>query len=149
VLEADGRWRIIAFSDSADPTGPSSAIRKLADFLERADASPIRRFTPRGSDIDAVIEVLVVFQQGYRDINLQDLPGFFYPAKGRYRLHDYEKLFCPNLDKGSDIFDDRGIDRDAGCILVVRPDQHVANVLPLDGFDALARFFDGFLIPQA
>jgi phenol 2-monooxygenase len=149
VLEADGRWRIIAFSDSADPTGPSSAIRKLADFLERADASPIRRFTPTGSDIDAVIEVLVIFQQGYRGINLPDLPGFFYPPKGRYGLHDYEKLFCPNLDKGSDIFDDRGIDRSAGCILVVRPDQHVANILPLDGFDALARFFDGFLIPQA
>jgi phenol 2-monooxygenase len=29
----------------------------------------------------------------------------------------------------------------------VRPDQHVAHVLPLDGFEALAAFFERFMIP--
>jgi phenol 2-monooxygenase len=29
--------------------------------------------------------------------------------------------------------------------VVVRPDQHVANVLPLDAHAALAAFFDGFM----
>jgi phenol 2-monooxygenase len=43
----------------------------------------------------------------------------------------------------------RGIDRQAGCIVVVRPDQYVAHVLPLDGFGKLASFFDGFMLPQA
>jgi phenol 2-monooxygenase (NADPH) len=28
---------------------------------------------------------------------------------------------------------------------VVRPDQYVAHVLPLDGFEPLAAFFDGFM----
>ena len=148
VLEADGRWRIVAFSDSEDPAGETAAIRRLADFLENAAESPIRKYTPAGSDIDTVIEVLVVFQQGYRDISIQDLPAFLSPPKGRYRLHDYEKLFCPDLDKGNDIYEKRGIDRNTGCIVVVRPDQHVANVLPLDGFEALAAFFDQILIPQ-
>jgi phenol 2-monooxygenase len=27
----------------------------------------------------------------------------------------------------------------------VRPDQYVAHVLPLDGFEALSEFFGGFL----
>jgi phenol 2-monooxygenase len=148
VFEANGRWRIIAFSKAEDPTAQGSAIRTLADFLENADESPVRRFTPAGSDIDAVIEVMAVFQQGYRDIDIQDLPASLYPPKGKLRLHDYEKLFCPDLDKGDDIFDKRGIDRDKGCIIVVRPDQHVANILPLDGFAELAAFFDGFLIRQ-
>ena len=39
----------------------------------------------------------------------------------------------------------RGIDREKGCIIVVRPDQYVANVLPLDGFDELSSFFAGVL----
>jgi phenol 2-monooxygenase len=39
----------------------------------------------------------------------------------------------------------RGINREQGCMIVVRPDQYVANVLPLDGFDALAAYFAGVL----
>jgi phenol 2-monooxygenase len=30
-------------------------------------------------------------------------------------------------------------------MVVVRPDQYVAHVLPLDGYEALATFFDGFM----
>jgi hypothetical protein len=53
-------------------------------------------------------------------------------VKGRFGLIDYEKAFCQDLKSGDNIFDQRGIDRSAGCIVVVRPDQFVANVLPLD-----------------
>ena len=33
-------------------------------------------------------------------------------------------------------------------MVVVRPDQHVANVLPLDAHDELAAFFGGFLLDR-
>jgi len=147
VLEADGRWRIIAFSNTEDPSNPTSAIWKLADFLANAAQSPIRKYTPPESDIDAVIELLVVLQQHYCHVNMQELHAFLAPSKGVYELRDYNKVFCPDLDKGDDIFDQRGIDRQ-GCLLVVRPDQHVANILPLGGSDELTTFFDGFMIPQ-
>jgi phenol 2-monooxygenase len=42
----------------------------------------------------------------------------------------------------------RGIDRERGCMVVVRPDQYVAHVLPLDGYKQLAAFFGGFLISR-
>jgi phenol 2-monooxygenase len=42
----------------------------------------------------------------------------------------------------------RGIDRAAGCIVVVRPDQYVAQVLPIDGHRELATYFDGFMLRQ-
>jgi phenol 2-monooxygenase len=41
----------------------------------------------------------------------------------------------------------RGIDRKAGCIVVVRPDQYVAHVLPLEGYAELATFFQAFMLP--
>ena len=148
MLEADGRWRIIAFSNTDDPVSDSSVIRKLAEFLEKSDNSPIRKHTPTETDVDSIIELLAVFQQGYRDINIQALHRFLCPSKGVYGLRDYNKLFCPDLDGGIDIFDERGIDRKTGCIVVVRPDQHVANVLPLDGFDELSAFFGAFMITQ-
>lgn len=148
VLEADGRWRIIVFSNAEDPTSPSSAIRQLAELLQNSAESPVNKYTPADTDIDAVIEVLAVFQQGCREINIEAIPAFLAPPKGVYGLRDYEKTFCPDLDKGLDIFDERGIDRSTGCIVVVRPDQHVANILPLGGFRELAAFFDGFMIAQ-
>ena len=52
-----------------------------------------------------------------------------------------------SLDPKADIFAMRGIDRSAGCMVVVRPDQYVAHVLPLDGTAALAAFFDRFMLP--
>ena len=70
------------------------------------------------------------------------------PRKGRFGLIDYEKAFCPDLQKGPDVFVLRGVDRAGGAMVIVRPDQYVANVLPLDAYDELAAFFAGFLLDR-
>src|SRR6266550_8604295 len=88
-----------------------------------------------------------VFQQGHLELAIEAMPSFLLPRKGRYGLCDYEKMFCSDLTGGADIFTLRGIDRERGCIVVVRPDQYVAHVLPLDGYAQLAAFFDGFMMP--
>jgi len=123
-------------------------VRLLCDFLAESPDSPIRKYTGVDADIDAVIDVRAVLQQGHRELAVELMPPFLIPRKGRYGLRDYEKVFCPDLKTGDDIFDLRGIDRAQGCIVVVRPDQFVANVLPLDGHLELAAFFDGFMIAQ-
>lgn len=145
---ADGRFRLYAFADRKDPATSGSAIRALCDFLETSDRSPICRYTSAGADIDQVIDLRAIFQQDHRDLSLDAMPALLKPAKGRYGLTDYEKMFCPDLKAGPDIFDLRGIDRDKGCVVVVRPDQYVAHVLPLDGFEELAGYFDGFMAKQ-
>jgi hypothetical protein len=63
-------------------------------------------------------------------------------------LRDYEKVFSPDLKDGPDIFDLRGIDRGQGALVVVRPDQYIAHVLPLAAHQALADFFAGFMLPN-
>jgi phenol 2-monooxygenase (NADPH) len=146
TVKADGRWRIFAFAGAEDPAAPHSGIRKLCDFLTGADESPVRKFTPAGDDIDALIDVRAVFQQRHHDLAVEALPGFLLPAKGRFELRDYEKMFCADPGEGNDIFALRGIDRERGCMVIVRPDQYVAHVLPLDGFEPLAAFFDGFML---
>jgi phenol 2-monooxygenase (NADPH) len=54
-------------------------------------------------------------------------------------------MFCPDPTAG-DIFEVRGVNRETGCVVVVRPDQYVSHVLPLDEHKALAAFFAGILI---
>ncbi|GHD64157.1 phenol 2-monooxygenase [Thalassobaculum fulvum] len=144
---ADGRWRVFAFCDAGEPGAGSSGIRALCDFLDRSPDSPVRKYTPPGADIDSVIDVRAVFQQEHRALELAAMPAFLLPRKGRYALIDYEKMFCPDLKAGADIFAMRGIDRRRGCLVVVRPDQYVAHVLPLDAHGELAAFFGGFLLP--
>jgi 2-polyprenyl-6-methoxyphenol hydroxylase-like FAD-dependent oxidoreductase len=149
AARADGRWRVYAFAGVEDPATPASRIQALCGYLSESPASPIRKFTPAGQDIDAIVDVRAVFQQGHRELDFERMPSFLKPRKGRYGLIDYEKMFCPDLKSGQDIFDMRGIDRDKGCMVVVRPDQYVAHVLPLDGHEALAEFFAGFMLPQS
>lgn len=146
AAQADGRFRIYAFSPAEDPAAAGSAIRALCNFLTEARQSPVKRYTPAGSDIDSVIDLRAVFQQDHRELAVEAMPSMLLPRKGRYGLVDYEKMFCPDLKSGHDVFAMRGIDRTAGCLAVVRPDQYVAALLPLDDFDALASYFDGFML---
>jgi phenol 2-monooxygenase (NADPH) len=148
VAKADGRWRIYAFAGAQDPAAPDSGMRALCDFLAGARESPVRKYTGDGEDIDAVIDVRAIFQQGHRALALEVMPSLLLPKKGRYGLCDYEKIFCADLNCGNDIFTMRGIDREAGCMVVVRPDQYVAQVLPLDGYGELAAYFDGIMTPR-
>ncbi|NIO39839.1 MAG: 3-hydroxybenzoate 4-monooxygenase [Burkholderiales bacterium] len=147
--KADGRWRLYVFGSGEDPISESSGIQKLCDFLAHSLDSPVRKFTPSGRDIDAVFDVRAIFQQWHQDLALEKLPEFLLPRKGRYGLRDYEKVFCPDRRNGQNIFDMRGINRAEGCIVVVRPDQYVAHVLPLNAYQTLSRFFNGFMLRQS
>lgn len=148
VLKADGRWRLMLFACAEDPTSPGSGVVRLCAFLAQAPDSPIRRYTATTADIDSVIDVRAVFQQNHRTLSIEGMPPLLRPRKGRYGLHDYEKVFCADLSGGRDVFDMRRIDRDQGCMVVVRPDQHVAHVLPLDADGELSAFFEAFMVPQ-
>ena len=145
--QADGRFRVYAFSPAEDPAAAGSAIRALCSFLSEVRESPVRRYTPAGADIDSVIDLRAVFQQEHRELAVEAMPALLLPRKGRYDLLDYEKMFCPDLKSGHDVFAMRGIDRKAGCMIVVRPDQYVGHVLPLDDFAGLAAYFDGIMLP--
>jgi phenol 2-monooxygenase len=147
TIKADGRWRLFAFAGSDDPGSPRSRLSRLCDFLAESPDSPIRKYTPVDSDIDAVIDVRAIVQRDHRALAAELIPPFLVPHKGRYGLRDYEKLFCAELRGEDDIFTARGIERADGCIVVVRPDQYVASVLPLDGASELAAFFDRFMLP--
>jgi phenol 2-monooxygenase (NADPH) len=146
TVKADGRWRLFAFAGAQDAGAPSGGISGLGEFLINDSRSPIRMYTPSGADSDAVIDVRAVFQQDFRALDLVVMPAMLKPHKGRYGLCDYEKIFCADRKRGNDIFSMRGIDRQTGCIVIVRPDQHVAHIMPLDAHDELSQFFAGFMV---
>lgn len=147
---ADGRWRIYVFADAAgvgesqlgeSRPGEASAVTDLAEWMATAPDSPVTA-TPEGADRDAWFDVKVITQQPYTEVDLGVVPDLFLPRTGPFELIDYEKVYA--ADPADDIFEQRGIDR-GGAVVVVRPDQYVANVLPLTATDELAAFFQPIL----
>jgi phenol 2-monooxygenase len=145
AMEADARFHLFVFAPAGDTGARGGALAGLCDWLEHDAASPLRRHTAPGEDVDAVVDTRAVFQQGFRELDCQAMPTLLRPHVGRYGLCDYEKVFCADTKRGDDVFAMRGIDRKAGCIVVVRPDQYVGHVLPLSAREELAAYFAGIL----
>ncbi|MDO9397084.1 MAG: FAD-binding monooxygenase [Herbiconiux sp.] len=144
---ADGRWRLYAFpgAAAATPAG-DAAFEGWASWLADAADSPVRRFTPAGAGLDALFDVKVVYPRPHGEVDISRVPAVFLPRTGPFDLIDYEKVYA--LAPGDDdIYALRGIDRVAGCVVVVRPDQYVAHVLPFSATAELAAFFAGTLLP--
>ena len=142
---ADGRWRIYVFADSATPqtsqAGTASPTEQFAEWMANSPESPLAA-TPKGADPDAWFDVKVIYQQDHTSIDIGAVPAVFKPQVGPFQLTDYEKVYA--ADPASDIFELRGLDR-GGLVVVVRPDQYVANVLPLTATAELAAFFEPLL----
>ena len=133
TVKADGRWRVFAFCGAEDPSATPSGINSLCYYLAQSPESPRQEIHARRR------------RHRQRDRCPGNLPAGpsrtcdrghapVLAPEGALRAPLITKMFCPDLKSGNDIFDMRGIDRDRGCMVVVRPDQYVAHILPLDAF---------------
>ena len=149
TLAADGRWRLFLFAGRGGQTAlrRASPWKRSAAFLETspdvaADAASQPLRTPPFGFHHRCPKA--VFQQGHRTLALEEHAGACCcRRRASLGLRDYEKIFCAT--PASDIFALREIDREAGCLVLVRPDQYVAEVLPFDGPEGLDRFFAAFM----
>ena len=114
----------------------SAALKRLVEdkfgyIRVRGEVSGFKRATSGHlymslKDTDSIIDVVTVFQHK-NEVSIEQMDDFFTPKKGKYKLRDYEKVFTSIPEK--DIFKSRTINRREGCILIVRPDQHIACLL--------------------
>ncbi|WP_217183105.1 FAD-dependent monooxygenase [Streptomyces sp. AC495_CC817] len=138
---ADGRWRVYAFADR-----DGSALAAWAEA-----ATPVfARFTPADADVDAVFDVKAIYQQPYEELEVAAAPALFQPKTGPLGLTDWEKVYTSGPYKWTttDIFEARELSRD-GVVIVVRPDQYVAAILPLDAVGELEGFLEGAFLPAS
>lgn len=139
VVEAGVRWTLFVFAPKDD-----TPLRALCDHLNADASSPLKMFRQEGDDTDRLIDVRAVYQQGFRALEHVQMHPLLRPAKGVYGLTDYEKVFCATPE--SDIFDLRQINREEGCIVLVRPDQYIASVLPLGDRTRLTEYFTRIML---
>lgn len=139
---ADGAFRIYAFADAS-----GDKFADLMDFLGTSPESPVTKYLAAGADPDSVVDVRGIYPQYHRDVRIEDQPAVLRPKKGKYGLVDSQKIYTVDHKTGPDIYDFRGVNREQGALVLVRPDQYIATVLPLDDHAALTAYFDAFYLP--
>jgi len=141
--KADGRYRLYVFADDA-PVQEKSTVDALAEKLLHDPRSPFVQFRKEGDDISTLIEPNVIYQSEYTTFTCPEVPEIFRPPVGELGLDYWEKIY--SVIPENNIFDVRGISKD-GAVVIVRPDQYVAAVLPLNDFEGICAYFEGALAP--
>ncbi|KAM7214406.1 phenol hydroxylase [Rhypophila decipiens] len=147
-LKADGRFRVVLFAGDILKLEQKARVDKFCELLD-APASFLHRATPEGQAIDGVIEVLTIHSSKRVDTELlRDFPAILHPLDP-HRGWDYDKVFVDDVsyhEGYGDAYKNYGVDRERGCVVVVRPDQYVAWVGELEDFEHLERYFAGCLV---
>ncbi|TKA62142.1 hypothetical protein B0A49_09077 [Cryomyces minteri] len=148
ALPADSRWRVVVFGGNLQNRANAERLNKLAAFLS-SSAGPVLRFTPANNDIDSFIEPILVLHGSRVQIELEQIPTYFWPVTGKWRMRDLHKTFVDDESYNSGhghAYEKYGIDVDEGAVAVVRPDQYVSLVTGLDNHEAIGQFFAGFAL---
>ena len=82
TIAADGRWRVFIFAPEGDVGQEGGSTAKLASYLRDDPTSPRAIYTPKGPDIDAVIDVRAVFQTPHQSLILNTCRAFCVLKRG-------------------------------------------------------------------
>ncbi|KAE9365138.1 putative phenol 2-monooxygenase [Stipitochalara longipes BDJ] len=148
ALPADGRWRLVVFAGDIRQKSANERLKKLASYLSTAK-SPVSKYTPAGADIDSFIEPILVLSGNRIQIEQDQIPDYFWPITGKYRMRDIHKTFVDDESYNSGhgkAYEFYGVDREVGAVAIVRPDQYVSLVVGIDDFEVIGKFFDGFAV---
>lgn len=143
ALKSTGHWRILLFPGDLDKCRPLNNFHDLGTRLEGPE-SFIRTCTPSPAPIDSVIEVLTIHTSDRASVDAVILPDIFHPWR-QGKGHQYWRMFTRDNDAGDDVYAAFGIDKEVGCAVVVRPDQHVAYIGELWDLESLGGYFESIL----
>lgn len=149
-LRSDGRFRVVLFAGNLTNKEQWERVQQFGKEIASPD-SFLGRFTPSNKPPDSVIEVLTIHSGPRIEIELLDLHPVFHPFDEK-RGWDYEKVFVDDVsyhEGHGEAYQNYGVGRERGCVVILRPDQYVAWVGELEDVHDMDRYFSGFLIPQA
>ncbi|KAK0323586.1 hypothetical protein LTR82_005333 [Friedmanniomyces endolithicus] len=150
LLPSNGSWRVLFFTGDITQSSQREKLAALGRAVN-TDASFLRRFTPPnpGGRCDAVFELLAVHSAPRHSVTIFDFPEVFRQFT-ELDGYDYGKIFVDDVsyhEGFGDLYKNFGIAAE-GCAVILRPDQYISFVGPLDDVAALETFFSGFMREQ-
>lgn len=148
VLPSNGRWRVVVFAGNANDNQQQAKLRKLSEAFSARNAF-LDLYTPKGAKYDEVFEVLLIHNAPRASVTVLDFPEVFRPFD-EIDGWDYNKIFVDDVsyhEGFGNIYGALNISQ-SGCIVIVRPDQYVSYVGPMENTAAVNKFFAGFMRVQ-
>ncbi|KAI1391801.1 FAD binding domain-containing protein [Hypoxylon trugodes] len=137
---SNGAWRILIFAGDVGSQSQFDIVQKIGASLEKF----VNQFS---SFNNPIIEVFLI-HAGTRDFNILDLHPVYHPWNDKLGW-DYWKVFSDDVgdfEPCRSPYEMYGVDKQRGCMVVLRPDQHVSFIGPLADFDNIQRFLSNVLI---
>ncbi|EGG02844.1 uncharacterized protein MELLADRAFT_38407 [Melampsora larici-populina 98AG31] len=145
LIPADGKWKLLIFpGDIQGNENCKAKLEKLSNFLADDQKSPIKRFTPVGDESDSILDCITIASSPRISLELEHFHQILRPLQGQHGFGSYLKIFTDEAsyrEGHGHAYEKYGINPDVGCMLVVRPDQHVSLILDLDDHLALSKSF--------
>jgi phenol 2-monooxygenase len=148
LLKSDGRFRIILFGGNVLSPTQHSRIKDFCEALS-SPTSFLTRVTPTHAPIDSVIEILTLHSSPRTSVEFfTHFPELLHPFSEE-KGWDYNKIFVDDVsyhEGVGDAYEGYGVDKEIGCVVVVRPDGYVAFRSEVEDVDGLERYFGGVLL---
>ncbi|KAH7139324.1 FAD binding domain-containing protein [Dendryphion nanum] len=147
ALKSDGRWRIIVFAGDIAKEVNRIRLFDLSNHLE----SISKRYTRTIQDIDSLIEPILVLSSGFSAIEQDQIPDYFWPVTGKWKMRDLHKTYIDDEHYNSGhghAYERYGVDPEIGAVVIIRPDQYVAKVTTLEEGAGIEKFLEGFLLER-
>lgn len=144
-LPSDGAWRLLVFPGDLRQPERIEALTRFADtFSKHSHPAHLQQMKSHGWRCPN-IESLLIQSNPRNTVNLLDLPELFHPFDNILGW-DYWRVFADDMDEA---YAGYGINKEGpGCLVLCRPDQHVAWIGSMDDTAALDSYFSIFVRPS-
>lgn len=145
-LTASGCFRIVVFAGDISQLSSFDRLQKLGTWLASSHG-----LGPLTNDATAMVEPLVVHCAPRAKIELLDLHEVFRPWS-ESEGYDYWRVYVDEENRmgghGS-VYERLEIDRERGCMAVVRPDGYLGLVTGIDQVEEIHKYFAAFVTATA
>ncbi|KAJ5766030.1 uncharacterized protein N7511_003646 [Penicillium nucicola] len=147
ILRSTGEWYLMVFGGDISDGIQMIRVKRLASELARHGSLVYR---PNRQDFDCVgrVSTNLIHCAPRRSVNLMELPEIFRPFDEGLG-YDYWRVFADEelySERRGEAYRQYGIGPE-GCIVLVRPDQHVALIGSLDDYARIELFLGTFMTP--
>jgi phenol 2-monooxygenase len=143
-LTSDGLWRLLVFPGDLRQPERMKALVNFADVFSKHSYLAHLQRIPAPEWRCHIIELLLIQSCPRSAVNLLDLPELFHPFDDTMGW-DYWKAFADDRDQA---YKGYGIDkRGSGCLVLCRPDQHVAWIGSMEDTSGLDSYFSSIFGP--
>ncbi|QLI69915.1 FAD-dependent monooxygenase terD [Metarhizium brunneum] len=144
LLCGHGQWYILVFGANITDPVQESRLKHLSDFLWKRllgtpslNSSKEIRF--------GTFDIYLVYSTERQNIEFFDLPPIFY-LFNEINGYDYGKVYADNVSyngRGGHLHGQYGVS-EQGCVVIVRPDQHVSFIGNPEDLESIDWFLSQF-----